>query len=353
MIEAPQSLTGMPFSDAVPGPAGLDVLSDALRTVRSSGALLLRGEFSAPWALDLPEAAVVAPMIEPPGTSIVIMHLIAQGGCWVELAGGKRVTLATGDIVLLPRGERHAMGEGEATATPVAALMPPPPWIDLPVLRHGGGGEPTQIVCCYLRCDDLLFNPVLDNLPAMLHVHADAGAAVDWFQASVRYIIAEAAHAGPGTSCLVSRLTELLFIEVLRRHMLQMASDEVGWFAALRDRYVARALQAFHSEAARHWTVEQLARHVGLSRSALMTRFNRLVGQSPMQYLTLWRLQLAAHRLAAGDDGLADVAAAVGYGSEEAFSRAFKRATGLSPAAWRSGRGGPPATGNGQIGSRR
>lgn len=335
MTGTPAKMTEMPFSTSVPGPNGFDVLSDALRMVRASGALLLRGEFSAPWIVEAPESAAIARLVERPTARLVSLHIVAEGRCWVEVPGVDRISLDAGEVVLFPRGHGHRIGSGVASPMPVAQLVPPPPWTDLPVLRHGGDGAATRIVCCYLRCDDLLFNPFLDALPAVLAVRGGHDAAIDWFRASVRYIIAEASNAGPGSSALLSRLTELLFIEVLRIHIGGLRKGEVGWFAALRDRFVSRALHAMHARPAHPWTVDELACRVGLSRSALMARFRRLLSQPPMRYLMLWRLQIAARRLHDTDDGIAEIAGAVGYGSEAAFSRAFKRFSGRSPADWR------------------
>lgn len=343
MREALDVLTETPFYGGALGPAGLDVLSDVLRVVRASGALLLRGDFSAPWALAAPESDAIARLVHPDGSRLVILHLVAEGRCWVRASGCDRVELEEGEVVLFPRGHAHVMGWGESDAVPVSALLPAPPWIEPAVLRlHGGGGR-TRIVCCYLRCDNLLFNPLLDTLPPVLHVRAQEAAGLEWFRASVRYVIAEASRGGPGSSAIIARLTELLFIEALRAHLCRLRDDEAGWLAALREPFVSRALHALHTRPADDWSVDALARQVGLSRSALMARFRRLLSLSPMRYLMLWRLQLAAHRLHATTESLATIAEDVGYGSEVAFSHAFKRFTGVSPLSWRRARQGPRA----------
>lgn len=345
MRDAPDVLTETPFDAPAPGPAGLDVLSDALRVVRASGALLLRGDFSAPWALAAPESEAIARVVHPDGSRLVILHLVAEGRCWIRASGCDPVELEAGELVLFPRGHAHVLGWGDAAAVPVSALLPAPPWVDLPSLRLDGGGGATRIVCCYLRCDPLLFHPFLDGLPAVLRVRAEDAAAREWFRASVRYVAAEAARGGPGASALVARLTELLFLEAVRSHLWRMGPDEVGWLAALRDPWVSRALHALHARPAQGWSVAALAREVGLSRSALMARFRRLLSVSPMRYLALWRLQLASQRLHATADGLSEIATDVGYGSEVAFSHAFKRFTGVSPAAWRRARREPARPG--------
>jgi AraC-like DNA-binding protein len=323
-----------------PGPAGLDVLSDALRVVRASGALLLRGEFTAPWVLAAPDSSVIAKLVEPDGARLVILHVVAEGRCWIDAPGCERVVLEPGEIVLFPRGTSHLLGWEAAAPVPIAELLPAPPWVDLPVVSHGGGGARTRIVCCYLRCDHLLFNPFLDALPPVLHLRAHDAVGADWFRASVQYLITEASRGGPGCGALVSRLAELLFVESLRAQLSK--HGETGWLAGLADPFVARALHALHADPAQGWTVAHLARTAGLSRSALMARFQRLLRQSPMQYLTLWRMQLAAQRLRGTEETLSAIAGAVGYGSEAAFSHAFKRATGVSPATWRRARRASP-----------
>jgi AraC family transcriptional regulator, alkane utilization regulator len=339
MREAPLHMTRKLFCPASPqAPAALVTLSDALRVVRASGALLLRGELSAPWTLAVPESAAMGRLVQAGGARVVFLHLVADGRCWVSLDGGEREVLEPGDAVLLPRGDAHLLGWGETAPVPIATVLPPAPSVEVPVLRWGGGGPLTRLVCCYLRCDDLLFNPFLDDLPPLLHLRAEDPSAAAWFRASANYIVAETGRSGPGCSVITGRLTELLFLEVLRVQMCRMAEGGVGWLAALCDEFVSRALQAFHAHPAHPWTLAAIARHVGLSRSAVVERFHRVLAQAPMQYLTAWRLQLAAHRLQATSHTLAAIASDVGYGSEAALSHAFKRATGVSPVAWRRSR---------------
>ncbi len=337
MTATPESLTERTFRDGVvPGPAGSDVLSDALRVFRVTGAALLRGEFTAPWAWDAPPASALAELLHPGATRVMLLHIVAEGSCWVEAEGLPRRTLPEGSIVGFPLGDAHRMGAGEgAECVPVASLFPPPPWTELPVLHHGENGAMTRLVCVYLRCDELLSNPILSNLPALLVVPPGEEATSRWIEASVPYIIAEASAGRPGGACLVSRLTELLFIEILRRHIASLRGGGTGWLAALGARYLARALAVLHARPEHAWTVSGLARHTGLSRSALTQRFHHMLDTSPMRYLTLWRLQLGAQALQTTGKSLAAIAGEVGYGSEEAFSRAFKRDTGESPAAWR------------------
>jgi AraC family transcriptional regulator, alkane utilization regulator len=336
MTKTPDLLTEKPFvSESVPGPSGTDVLSDILRVFRVTGAAMLRADFSAPWGCDTPPASAIAGLLHPGATRLIIFHIVAEGSCWVEVDGEERCMLHEGDIVGFPHGHAHRMGRGEVELVPIISLFPPAPWAELPVLTHGGNGERTRVVCVYLHCDLLLFDPFLASLPTLLVARRDEGPSGRWFEANMRYLVAEADKGRPGTSCLMARLTELLFIEILRRHMAQLRVEEVGWLAALNDRYTCRALKVLHTKPFVEWTVETLAREVGLSRSALVRRFQKLLKMSPIRYLAMWRLHLAAQAMREGRDNIAAIAERVGYRSEEAFSRAFKRQFGSSPAAWR------------------
>lgn len=336
MTETSDFLTEKPtVGKTVPGPSGTDVLSEVLRVFRVTGAAMMRAEFNAPWSCDTPTASAIADLLHPGATRLIIFHIVAEGSCWVEVDGEERCMLSEGDIVGFPHGHAHRMGSGEVEPVPLASLFPPAPWAELPVLVHGGDGAPTRIVCIYLHCDLLLFGPFLASLPTLLVVRRQEGSPGQWFEANTRYLVAEAAQGRPGGSCLMARLTELLFIEILRRYMTQLREEDIGWLAALNDRNTCRALNAFHSRPAEVWTVEMLAREAGLSRSALVRRFHRLLCLSPMRYVATWRLHLAAQAVRDGSETFAMIAEQAGFGSEEAFSRAFKRCFGSSPSAWR------------------
>lgn len=336
MTETPGPMTETPFrAESVPDPAGLDVLSDVLRVFRATGTALLRGEFNEPWTLDMPKGGDVARMLHSNMTKIVMFHIVAEGGCWVEIEGEPRVWLGKGDMIGFPHGHQHLVGAGNSErSVRLSSLLPPPPWSGMPIVRLGANGPLTHMICVYLHCDELLFNPILSSLPAQLILRPRQDAAL-WIETTLGYIITESMSGGPGSSGVIARLTELLFIEILRRHIADTRGRETGWLAALGDRYVARALQAFHGRPNHRWTVTELAQYVGLSRSALVKRFHRLLALAPMSYLALWRLQLAAQALQVSDRGVASIAADVGYESVEAFSRAFKRHAGTTPTAWR------------------
>lgn len=344
MIEAPKILSETPGADRPPSNA-FDVLSDVLRVVRMSGAVLLRGAFSAPWAFKTPHATEIAHMLLPAARQLLLFHLVTEGRCWIEIDGCDRLWLETGDIVALPYGDVHTMGGGSpAEPTAMADLFAAAPtdegWA---VIVHGGGGTTTRLICGFLHCDELLFNPLCKGLPSLLHVPTANEPAISLLAATVRHFIGEVHAARPGSACLLTRLAELLFIEILRRHMTTLPADAVGWLGALNDPLVGRALRYLHANPARGWTVESLAREVGASRTLLAARFAQRLDQPPMHYLTCWRLQLAAELLRDGVRGMAPIAERVGYASESAFNRAFKRHTGESPAAWRTRTSGAAA----------
>jgi AraC-like DNA-binding protein len=314
----------------------MDILTEVLRSVRLSGAVLFRGEFSSPWCLAAPDSRSAAPFLVPGAKSLIFFHVVTQGQCSVAVDKNEPFTLSTGDVIALPYGDPHAMGNPLAKRhTPLANLLAPPPWRECPVVVHGGGGERTQIICGFLHCDDALLSPVITKLPRILWVRARAEPSNPWLEMNCRYMLEEACANRPGGACVLGRLAELLFVEVLRRTMEELGQDEVGWLAALKDPTVGKALELIHGDLAHPWTVEALGRAVGLSRSALAERFRQLLGEPMMRYLTRWRLQRAAQLLRDTHRGLAEVAAEVGYDSEFAFNRAFKRFAGEPPASWR------------------
>jgi len=264
---------------------------------------------------------------------------VEEGRCWIEAGGGARLGLAAGDAVLLPYGTGHRLGGGEAAITsPVAALLPRPPWSQLPVVRHGGPGETTRIVCGFVRCEELLFSPFLQGLPPLLLARPAGDPASRWLETTIRYTAHEAASPAPGARSLLPRLTELMFVEVLRHQLRALPDGQIGWLAAARDPVLGSALGWLHRSPAEPWTVERLARRVGVSRTVLADRFARLLDQPPMRYLARWRLQLAAQHLRASSAPLKAIAGRAGYESEEAFGRAFKRHFGVPPDVWRRAR---------------
>ncbi len=328
----------------------MDVLSDVLQRVRLSGAVLFRGEFSEPWSVSSPPPNKLAPLLLPTARHIALMHIVAHGGCWAELGDGDARRLEEGDLIILPRGDAHTLGNRPgALSESVVRLLPGAGEEGLPVIRHGGGGDGTRVVCAFLHCDDAPFNPLASTLPRLLHLPASDIGTTGWLPAGIQQLVQESADPAPGGACLLSRLTELLFVEALRRHIAGLPEDHRGWLSALRDPLVGRALERFHREPAAAWTVDALALDLHSSRSVLSDRFRQFLGLSPMAYLTRWRMQLAANALRENAEaGIAAIAAEVGYGSEAAFSRAFRRITGQPPSAWRElgGRGDAQESGN-------
>lgn len=318
----------------------MDALSETLRVVRLTGAIFIQARFTAPWCYQSPRADFAAPLLEPGAERVVIFHLITEGECFVEMPGTEPVRLVAGDAVVFPKGDAHRMcsapGVPPASGARLDQVLARRPR----QLNHGGGGAPTRLLCGYLACDARLAQMLLAGLPALVRVNVRGSNAGTWLEASVRYAIAEARSPRPGGAGVLAKLAEVLFIEVLRLYMNEGVDDKqregrTGWLAGVGDRIVGAALNALHKSPARAWTLEELARESGTSRSVLAERFQRLVGSSPMQYLTQWRMLLAANLLRGSNAQLASIAQEVGYQTDTAFSRAFRREFGAPPAAWR------------------
>jgi AraC-like DNA-binding protein len=321
----------------------VDALSDALRVLRLTGAVFLDAEFTAPWCvLSRSGRPVTHPL--PPGGNVIFFHLLTEGRCKVRLAsGGETLALATGDVLILPRDADHVMGSDLQLAPEMSDNLARPAAANgLMRIVHGGGGETTRFACGFLICDERLSRPLLEALPRIVRVPVGEGPATAWVRSLMQMGAQETAASRPGGDTVLAKLAELLFVEALRRYIESLPEGETGWLAGLRDRFVGRALGLMHDRPGHPWTVDALAEQVGLSRSALAQRFTDLIGQPPMQYLTRWRLTVAAQRLRTESESLARIAADVGYDSEAAFNRAFKRELGATPAAWR--RNGAVAT---------
>ncbi len=336
MTQALNFLTETPKSRSDLLPLPRDMLSDILRIIRFSGAIDLRTEFSAPWIIESLPYSDFADAFQFHTKHIVPFHIVVQGNCWVQANDGTRKALSQGDIIIFPHGDSHILGDRlDQKPVFVHQLLPAPPWNEPPILKYGGGGDVTQLVCGFLQCEELLQHPFLKTLPSLMHIQTFAEPTTPLLETGVRYIIQETACFRPGSACLLTRLVELMFIEILRNYMQYLPDHQVGWLAALNDPIVGQALDSIHADPAYPWTVSALANQIGLSRSALATRFTQLVGQPPMKYLTYWRLQLASRQLQCTNDSIAKIAIQVGYESEAAFNRAFKRHIGVPPGVWR------------------
>ncbi len=313
----------------------MDALSETLRVVRLVGAIFIHARFTAPWCYQSPRADSAAPILEPSAERIVIFHLITEGECYVELGDSPPVKLTAGDAVIFPQGHAHRMtsrpGLPPAKGARLEEVLARRPR----QLAYGGGGTATKLVCGYLACDARLAAMLMAGLPPIVRVNVRGSNAGIWLEASVRYALNEARSPRPGGAGVLAKLAEVLFIEVLRLYMNEQGEDRTGWLAGLRDRITGAALNALHSRPAHAWTLEELAHAAKTSRSVLAERFQHLVGTSPMQYLTQWRMLLAANLLCQSNAPLARIAENVGYQTDTAFSRAFRREFGAPPAAWR------------------
>lgn len=313
----------------------MDALSETLRVVRLVGAIFINGRFTAPWCYQSPHADTAAPLLEPGAERVVIFHLITEGECYVEIEGESAVRLIAGDVIIFPKGHAHRMcsepGLPPAKGARLDEVLARRPR----QLAYGGGGPTTRLVCGYLACDARLAALLLDGLPSMVSVNVRGSNAGVWLEASVRYALAEARSPRPGGAGVLAKLAEVLFIEVLRLYMNRRELGATGWLAGLNDRIIGAALNALHARPAHGWTLDELARTANTSRSVLAERFQQMVGTAPMQYLTQWRMLLAANLLCQSNASLARIAEDVGYQTDTAFSRAFHRQYGVPPAAWR------------------
>lgn len=317
-----------------------DTLSAVLDAVRLSGAVFFSIEATTPWVAEAPPSAVIAPRVMPGAQHVLEYHVLARGSAWGGIVGEEPVPLRAGDVIVFPHGDAHTISSAPGMrARPGIALHQRPTDLQLPfpLVFGGDGPRDVHVVCGFLGCDARPFNPLLASLPRMLVLRA-ADAGDGRIAQLIRIAVLESIDKRLGGESVLGRLSELMFIEVLRRHLDALPPGSGGWLGGLRDPLVGRALALLHAEPARDWTLESLAREVGTSRSTLAERFTQLVEQPPMQYLARWRVQLAARHLEQGDASVAGVANQVGYESEAAFSRAFKRYAGLSPGAWRRDR---------------
>jgi AraC-like DNA-binding protein len=319
----------------------MDALSDVLGVIRLTGAVFLQMELRAQWSYLTAPARAIADVLMPDADHVIPYHLLLEGMCFARLPDGEFVQLAAGDLVMFPAGDRHVL----ATASDVSRQIAPTEITgeslsflkrnEIVPFKAGDSGHATRIVCGYLACDKRLAEPIIGKLPRLLNVSLRDGNAAAWVRTSIQYSVAQSASQRPGAAMVLARLSEVLFAEAIRQHVQTLPPEETGWLAALRDRYIGRTLALLHDKPAHPWTVDELARNVGLSRSALAQRFVALIGKPPMEYLMRWRILLAARHLRESRTPVIQIAAEVGYESEAAFNRAFKRELGVPPAAWR------------------
>ncbi len=313
----------------------MDALSELLRAVKLSGAMFFKSRCTSPWCLNAPPSSAFLPFVAPEATHCIEYHYISEGTAYVRV-GEETTPLVAGDIVMIPHGDAHFMGNGTGGKTidgsqAINALMSG----RLRLADFGGGGENTGLVCGYLACDAQLIKPVLAGLPRALRVNLRSDPSGEWFEKTLRHAVDQASVAAPGSAVILAHLAEVLFAEVLRRYLLSLPEGRSGWLAGAGDPAVGRALAALHREPAREWTLEALAQHAGVSRSGLTEKFAKYLGQAPMTYLTEWRLELGAEALRSTSRSVQRVALDVGYESEAAFNRAFKRRFAIPPAKYR------------------
>jgi AraC-like DNA-binding protein len=332
----------------------MDILSEVLHVVRLSGVVHFRGEFTQPWAFTSSPPEMLAARLKLATESMTPFHVFIAGDCWISSGKLPALRLETGDVIVLPRGDQHVMASDLGIApVPIKNIYPRPSVNQVAAVKYGGGGKAARFICGFLHSDQR-FAPLLDSLPTFICIRLRNGTVsvetvseegqrtqpvqpheAEWWQATLRYFISEASMPGQGNRAVLARLSELLFMEVIRWQLRDAAGARRGWLAGLNDPQVGRALSLLHAEPARPWTVEELAQRAAISRAALAKRFVDLVGESPMQYLAEWRMHLARHLLRESTLGIGEVAGRVGYESEAAFNRAFRRLVGAPPATWR------------------
>jgi AraC-like DNA-binding protein len=321
-----------------------DVLSEVLSAVRLTGSVFFDVTATAPWVAEAPPSAQIADAVMPGAQHAIEYHVVTRGSAWITIVDGapfEPVRLQEGDIAVIPHGEPHAVSSepGLRAAPDVEAHRRPADDDALPFkLKTGSdGGGDARLICGFFTCDVRPFNPLIEALPRFMRIGRGASSATDGLlEHFIRFSPGESSDQRAGAQSVLNRLSELVFIEAIRTHMDGLGGDDIGWLSGLRDPLVGRALALLHAQPARDWTLEALAAEVGASRSALGGRFTHLMGYPPIQYLTRWRMQLAAKRLGERGAKVAAVAQEVGYDSEAAFSRAFKKFSGRPPSEWRS-----------------
>lgn len=341
-------------------PMTQDTLSDLLRGVRLQGALFFHVNCTAPWVTGAPEARRMAPIVMPHAEHLMEYHVVLEGNCWVGALGDPPVQLQAGDVVLFPQGDAHILSSTAGMqASPDIDFLREwrPPQLPF-MLREGEKGRSqdadvsdnvtTSLLCGFLGCDRGPFNPLLSALPKMIlassfeHGNGNDGHGDENLISIAHIAMEESRKKQPGGEVMLERLSELMFVNLIRHYIRRLPPDQSGWLAGLRDRYVGRALAFIHESPEKPWSLDVLASNVGLSRSALHERFILILGMPPIHYLTSWRMQLASRRLLDGNSRVLSIAIDSGYESEAAFSRAFKRHVGKSPAAWRRQKMGAP-----------
>ena len=315
----------------------MDVLSEVLKVVKLQGALFYNGEFSAPWSVRTASSRALARHFVPGAEHVIVYHLLTEGRASIRLESGERMALDAGDLVMVPHGDPHVMENGPPTPTlddseQLAKLFAH----GLKLLRFGGGGEVTRFICGYMACEPRLSQVFLSGLPPVFKVSIRNDASGRWLENSIRFSVDQAGSSRAGGDAVLAKLSEVLFVETLRAYITDLPAEQTGWLAGARDPEVGKTLALMHRNPAHPWTIASLAREAGVSRSVLAERFRHFLNEPPMAYLTRWRLQLGGQMLASTSYSVAQIASEVGYESEAAFNRAFKRQFEVPPARFRS-----------------
>lgn len=317
----------------------MDALSHVLGTVRIQGAVFFDVECHAPWGFAVPALDDVAGALATTAERLLNFHLVTEGEAKVQLEDAPELSVQGGDLVVLPHGDAHTVTSGSPTSIvdspmPIQELLTGRP----STIRLGGTGATTRIVCGFFGCDARADRLFLAGLPRVFKVGLRDGVAGEWLARTVQHLLGEAQAQRPGSAALLAKAAEALFVETMRRYAERLGEGDIGWLAGARDSIVGAALALMHGEPERAWSIEGLASEVGTSRSVLNARFVQLLGEPPLRYLGRFRLHSAAQRLETTDDTILEIAMAVGYQSEAAFNRAFKRELGRPPARYRSER---------------
>lgn len=315
----------------------MDVLSEVLKVVKLQGALFYNGEFSAPWSVRAAPSRGVAQHFVPEAEHVIIYHLLIEGRATIRMDDGTHISLDAGDIVMIPHGDSHIIENGPATKTvDDTEHLPETLSQGLRLWRMGGGGEITRFICGYMACDPRLSQVFLSGLPTVFKVTIRNDASGRWLENSIRFSVNEADTSRAGQGAMLAKLSEVLFVETLRSYITHLPPEKTGWLAGARDSEVGKTLALMHRNPAHPWTIASLAKEAGVSRSVLAERFRHYLNESPMAYLTRWRLQLGAQMLDSTNYSVSQIASEVGYESEAAFNRAFKREFAIPPARFRS-----------------
>ena len=315
----------------------MDVLSEVLKAVTLDGAVFYNAEFSAPWCFRQPASSAMASYLSANAKHVIVYHLLTEGHGYARTEEDNQpIQLQAGDIIVFPHGNPHVMGNGPPVA-PLDSAQELQRVLSegLEVSRRGGGGELTKFICGYMACEPQLSRIFLGALPPIVKVNIRSDTSGQWLENSIRHSVGNAAASGPGGEAVLAKLSEVLFVETLRRYVAQLPAEQRGWLAGVRDQEVGKALAILHRKPANPWTIATLAAEVGTSRSVLAERFRTFLSETPIAYLTRWRLQLGAHLLKTTSRTIGQIAAAVGYESEPSFNRAFKREFSLPPARFR------------------